>query len=72
MQIDVSTWLTVRQVTRRLDLSQPYVSRLIGAGRLSAVRTPLGYFVDPESVAALKAARALSPIVRRRRAAVTA
>jgi excisionase family DNA binding protein len=68
MQIDVSTWLTVRQVTRQLNLSQPYVSRLILSGRLSAVRTPLGYFVSPESVAALKAERTASPIVQRRAA----
>jgi excisionase family DNA binding protein len=48
MQIDVATWLTVRQVCRQLDLGQPWVGRLIASGRLRAERTALGYFVDPE------------------------
>ncbi len=34
MQIDPSTWLTVRQATRQLDLNQSTISRLIATGRL--------------------------------------
>jgi hypothetical protein len=57
MVIDVATWPTVRQLTRRWDISQVYVNRLIADGRLQAVRSPLGYFVNPESADAYERER---------------
>ncbi len=56
--IDPSTWLTVRQATRLLDVNQSTISRLIATGRLHAVRTALGFFLDPQSVAEYQTARA--------------
>jgi hypothetical protein len=55
---DIAMWPAVRDVVWRLDLSQPYINRLIRLGRLRAVRTRLGFLVDPESVAAFEAERA--------------
>jgi excisionase family DNA binding protein len=54
---NVAEWPAIRDVTRQLDMSQPYVTRLIHSGRLQAVRTRLGWLVNPESVAAFAAER---------------
>jgi hypothetical protein len=56
--IDAATWPAVRQLTQRWDVSQVYVNRLIRDGRLAAVRTPLGYFVNPASADAYERERA--------------
>ncbi len=63
---DVIAWPAVRDVVRETGLSQARISQLIRSGRLYAVRTRLGYLVDPESVTALQAERAANPIVQRR------
>jgi hypothetical protein len=56
---DVVSWPSVRDVVRDLGVSQTYVSQLIRAKppRLRAVRTRLGWLVDPASVAAFRAER---------------
>jgi hypothetical protein len=56
---DITTWPAVRDVVRDAGISQGYVSQLIHANlpRLRAVRTRLGWLVDPASVAAFKAER---------------
>jgi hypothetical protein len=55
---ELATWPAVRDVVRELSLSQCYVNIMIHDGRLDAVCTRLGWLVDPESVARLKAERA--------------
>jgi hypothetical protein len=52
---EIATW----PGTRELDVSQAYVNMLIHADppRLRAVRTRLGWLIDPASVAAFKAER---------------
>jgi len=56
--LDVVTWPAVRDVVRQTHLSPAYISQMIHAGRLRAVRTRLGWLVDPDSVAAFEAERA--------------
>jgi hypothetical protein len=60
------TWPAVRDVMRETGLSQSRISQLIRAGSLHAVKTRLGWLIDPESVATLQAERAANPIVQRR------
>ncbi len=60
------TWPAVRDVMRTTGLSQARISQLIRAGHLRAVKTRLGWLIDPQSVAALQAERAANPIVQRR------
>jgi hypothetical protein len=55
---NVVEWPAVRDVMRDVGISQAYVSRLIKAGRLHAVKTRLGWLLDPDSVAAFQAERA--------------
>lgn len=55
---DLSQGLSVGQVARRLELSPGRIHQLIASGRLRAVRTALGWIVDPESVDDLVAQRA--------------
>lgn len=55
---DLLNWLTVREVTRRLDMSQQYIISLIQTNRLHAIRTKLGWLVDPASVEAFEQERA--------------
>jgi hypothetical protein len=62
-------WPSVRDVMRDLDMSQVYVNRLVNQGRLRAVRTRLGWLVDPESVAEFRAAREARPQSQRKRSA---
>jgi hypothetical protein len=57
MTMTVAEWPSVRDVVRELDLSQVYVNRLVRQGRLHAVRTRLGWLVDPQSVAEFQAER---------------
>jgi hypothetical protein len=55
---EIATWPAVRDVVREIGLSQCYINILIHQGRLQAVKTRLGWLVDPASVAALAAERA--------------
>lgn len=55
--LDVIEWPATRDVARRLDVSHVYVNRLIHSGQVRAVRTRLGWLLDPESVAAYEAQR---------------
>jgi hypothetical protein len=54
---NVAEWVAIRDVVRQLDVSQPYVNRLIHQQRLHAIRTRLGWLVDPVSVAAFERQR---------------
>jgi hypothetical protein len=56
--VDVVAWPAVRDVVRETQLSQTRISQLIHTGRLRAVRTRLGWLVDPESVVVFEAERA--------------
>jgi excisionase family DNA binding protein len=55
---NIADWSTIRDVARRLDLSQPRAWRLVHEGRIVAVRTRLGWLVDPTSLEAYAAERA--------------
>jgi hypothetical protein len=55
--IDVAEWPAVRDVVRDIGISQGYVSRLIKSGQLDAMKTRLGWLLDPASVAAFQAKR---------------
>lgn len=55
--MDLLEWPAVRDVVRDVGISQGYVSQLIKAGQLRAVKTRLGWLLDPESVAAFQAKR---------------
>lgn len=50
MEIDILTWWTIPQAARRLAISPVSAYRVIAAGRLRIVETPLGRLVDPASV----------------------
>jgi hypothetical protein len=63
---DASTWPSIADVVRATGLSQSVIHRHVASGKLFAVRTRLGWLVEPESVAALQAERAANPRVRRR------
>jgi hypothetical protein len=58
MSTSIASWPSVRDVTRQLDLSQVYVNRLISRGVIHAVRTRIGWLVDPESVRVYASERA--------------
>ena len=42
--------LSTAQAARRLKVSEAWVRRLVVAGRLPAVSTPLGRLIDPDAV----------------------
>jgi hypothetical protein len=50
VKMSVAEWPSIRDVQRELDLSQVHVGRLVRQGKLHAVRTRLGWLVDPDSV----------------------
>jgi ribosomal protein S13 len=50
LKTSLAEWPSVRDVVRELDLSQPYVNRLVRSGALRGIRTRLGWLVDPDSV----------------------
>jgi excisionase family DNA binding protein len=60
-------WPVVRDAVRELDVSSAYVARLIRDRRIRAVRTRLGYLIDPASLAAFAAER----IARQRKRSAT-
>jgi hypothetical protein len=55
--MEISQWPAARDVQAALGYSGPHVNRLIRTGRLHAVKTRLGWLIDPESVEAFAAAR---------------
>jgi hypothetical protein len=55
--VPITEWPGVRDASRQLDVCAPYVNRLIHRQRLRAVRTRIGWLVDPDSLAAYEAAR---------------
>jgi hypothetical protein len=55
--MEIVNWPAVRDVQARLGYSGVHVNRLIRTGRLHAVRTRLGYLVDPASVEDFAVAR---------------
>jgi excisionase family DNA binding protein len=63
--VEIIEWPNVRDVAQQLNVSAPYVNRLIHLGRLQAVRTRLGFLVNPESAATFDAARAARPHMKR-------
>jgi hypothetical protein len=64
VKTSVAEWASIRDAMRELDLSQPYVNRLVRGGKLRAVRTRLGWLVDPESVATFAQERAAKRAAR--------
>jgi hypothetical protein len=40
MAVDLTEWPSVTEVRKRLDVSRPYVARLIATGRFGAVPEP--------------------------------
>lgn len=56
---EVVTWPSVRDVARELNVSQGYIFQLLHATppRLRAVKTRIGWLLDPVSVARFKAER---------------
>jgi excisionase family DNA binding protein len=55
--VEIANWAAARDVQARLGFSGPYVNKLVRTGRLRAVRTRLGWLIDPQSVEAFAAAR---------------
>ena len=55
---EVVDWPAVRDAVRRLEVSQPWVLHLIQRGELRAVRTRLGWLIDPASLDTVAAERA--------------
>jgi hypothetical protein len=55
----IADWPAARDVALRLAVSQVYVHKLIQAGRLRVVQTPLGVLVDPSSIADFEEQRAV-------------
>lgn len=55
--MEIAQWPAVRDVQVRLGYSGVHVNRLIRTGRLHAVRTRLGYLIDPASVEDFAVAR---------------
>lgn len=46
----LAAWPTVRDASRRLDVSSVWVTHLLRSGNLRAVKTKLGWLIDPTSV----------------------
>jgi hypothetical protein len=53
----LTQWPSVADVSRSHRVSLVYLYRLLGQGRLSGVKTRVGWLVDPHSVAAWAATR---------------
>jgi hypothetical protein len=63
-------WPAVRDAVRDLGFSSGYVARLIRQQRIRAVRTRLGYLIDPASLAAFEAEHAAHSPRRKHEVAV--
>lgn len=55
--VSIVSWPNVRDVANQLSVSAVYVNYLIHAGKLTAVRTRLGFLVDPDSASDFEAKR---------------
>lgn len=66
LSTSIANWPSVRDVTRQLDLSQVYINRLISRGVIYAVKTRVGWLVDPESVRVYASERAARKAAGRR------
>lgn len=55
---DISTALAPSQAARRLGLSKTMVCLLCRQGQLNAVKTTLGWLIEPEDVERLRVERA--------------
>jgi excisionase family DNA binding protein len=55
--MNIAEWPAARDVQIRLGYSGPHVNRLVRQGKLRAIRTRLGWLIDPQSVEAFAAAR---------------
>jgi hypothetical protein len=53
--VEIANWAAARDVQARLGFSGPYVNKLVRTGRLHAVKTRLGWLIDPQSVEAFAA-----------------
>jgi len=62
--VEVVTWPSITDVTRQAGISPTRVRQLIAAGRLRAVKTQLGYLIDPDSLSQWQAYRAARKAVR--------
>ena len=47
---DLERWIGVGQVSKRLGRSRQGTINLLDEGRIRAVKTPIGWLVDPEDV----------------------
>lgn len=47
---DLEGWMGVGQVSSRLGRSRQGVINLLDEGRIRAVKTPIGWLVDPDGV----------------------
>lgn len=65
--MDPTHALAASQAARRLGLSKTMVCLLCREGKLKAVRTALGWLIDPEDVERLKVERARSSSCHGRR-----
>lgn len=53
--VEFAKWPSARDAARQLGYSVMHISRLVRSGKLHAVRTRVGWLIDPESVAAYEA-----------------
>jgi hypothetical protein len=51
MVANIAEWLTVTDVARQLSMSVAYTRELVTRDKFTAVRTRLGWLVEPQSVA---------------------
>lgn len=57
IQTEVQRLVTIRQASITLGISTQHVHRLIGDQILPAIRTPLGFLLDPDDVERLRRER---------------
>ena len=57
--LEASEWVRLGEAARRVGCSAPWISALVRAGRLPAVRTPLGKLYPRGAVEAIRAERVL-------------
>jgi hypothetical protein len=70
-ETDAALWPSVRDVAREMDVTVGYIFQLVHAKppRLRAVRTRIGWLLDPTSVATFKAQRMARQQQRQKRTA---
>lgn len=57
IQAEVQRLVSTRQASITLGISTQHVHRLISDGALPAIRTPLGFLIDPDDVERLRKER---------------